>query len=66
SAYGCPHLLALASWLTEHLIDQTIDLASSLDQTKISEALNMPKEKLNGVLIAEDALRRCLDQPTSI
>lgn len=58
-AYGCPHTIALGSWLTEHLPGRTLADNFVLDRHAITEALELPVEKLRVVLVAEDALRAC-------
>lgn len=56
-AWGCPHTIAVASWLTEQLPGQTVDQAQSLDLKTIAVELDLPAEKWRCVLMAEDALR---------
>lgn len=58
-AYGCPHTIALASWLTEYLPGRKLTDNFMLDRHLITEALDLPVEKLSSVLLAEDALRAC-------
>lgn len=58
-AYGCPHTIALASWLTEYLPGRTLSDNFTLDRHVITQALDLPVEKLSSVLVAEDALRAC-------
>lgn len=58
-AYGCPHTLAAAAWLTEHLRGRALDdvLATGIQEARV--ALGVPVEKLGRLLIVEDALRDC-------
>jgi NifU-like protein involved in Fe-S cluster formation len=56
-AWGCPHGIAVASWLTEQLPGKSLDDAQSLDLEKIAGELDLPAEKWRCVLTAEDALR---------
>ena len=56
-AWGCPHTIAVASWLTEQLPGQKLKEAQSLDLDLIAERLDLPVEKWNCILTAEDALR---------
>jgi NifU-like protein involved in Fe-S cluster formation len=58
-AYGCPHTIALSSWLTEYLPGRKLSDNFMLDRHVITEALDLPVEKLASVLVAEDALRAC-------
>ncbi len=64
-AYGCPHTIALASWLTEYLPGRTLSENFILDRHVITEALELPVEKLSSVLVAEDALRACVTEKES-
>lgn len=56
-AWGCPHSIAVASWLTEQLPGSSLDEAQSLDLDAIARELELPAEKWRCVLTAEDALR---------
>lgn len=58
-AWGCPHSIAVASWLCETLQGRKLaELAIDLDE--VAAALGLPAEKWHCVLIAEDALRAAL------
>lgn len=59
-AFGCPHTIALASWLTEQLVGQELTQDYSLDKEEITNVLELPVEKMRSVLVAEDALRACV------
>ena len=59
-AYGCPHTIAAASWVAEHLIGQPLERAGVLDPLDLGERLEAPAEKLGNLLVVEDALRDCL------
>lgn len=61
-AYGCPHTLAMASWLTERLVGEPLTSGYTLPKDEIVAALALPAEKLRSVLVAEDALRDCATQ----
>lgn len=61
-AYGCPHTIALASWLTGRLVGERLDCDYSLDKKEVASVLGLPAEKMRSVLIAEDALRACADK----
>ncbi|MDH3646735.1 MAG: iron-sulfur cluster assembly scaffold protein [Gammaproteobacteria bacterium] len=56
-AWGCPHTIAVASWLTEEITGKGINEVQSLDLDMIASQLELPAEKWNCVLMAEDALR---------
>jgi len=60
-AYGCPHTIALASWLTEYLPGRALRANFALDRDHILEVLELPVEKSHCVLVAEDALRACFE-----
>jgi NifU-like protein involved in Fe-S cluster formation len=57
-AYGCPHCIAAASWLTEQLRDATLDRLDRWSWREAAEALAVPAEKRGHLLILEDAVRR--------
>ena len=59
-AYGCPHTIAAASWVAEHLIGQPVARAAEIDPLELGERLEAPAEKLGNLLVVEDALRACL------
>ena len=61
-AYGCPHTIALASWLTARLVGEKLERNYALDKSEVVSVLGLPTEKMRSVLIAEDALRACADQ----
>ncbi|MBT8132723.1 MAG: iron-sulfur cluster assembly scaffold protein [Gammaproteobacteria bacterium] len=56
-AWGCPHTIAVASWLTEELPGKAIKSVRSLDLDAIAGKLDLPAEKWGCILMAEDALR---------
>ncbi|HUN71719.1 MAG TPA: aminotransferase class V-fold PLP-dependent enzyme [Steroidobacteraceae bacterium] len=58
-AYGCPHTLAVAAWVTERLRGRSrADLAPGTP-AEWAEALAIPVEKLGRLLVIEDALVDC-------
>jgi NifU-like protein involved in Fe-S cluster formation len=59
-AYGCPHTIAAASWVAEHLVGQPLAEAAEIDPLELGERLEAPAEKLGNLLVVEDALRACL------
>lgn len=56
-AYGCPHVIAAASLLTERLAGSTVEAASRWDWRSVNYALALPAEKRGRLLILQDALR---------
>jgi NifU-like protein involved in Fe-S cluster formation len=63
-AYGCPHTIALASWLTERLIGEKLTSGFAISKDEVVRVLGLPTEKMRSVLVAEDALRACADRAT--
>ncbi len=59
-AYGCPHTIALASWLTEFLPGRVVAGNFTLDRQRVVQVLELPVEKTHCVIVAEDALRACV------
>lgn len=65
-AYGCPHTIALASWLTDRLVGEQLREDHVLDKKEVADVLGLPAEKMRSVLIAEDALRDCADKLSGV
>jgi NifU-like protein involved in Fe-S cluster formation len=59
-AYGCPHTLAVAAWLTEKLPGRKLCELSLGGPADWARALSVPVEKLGRLLIVEDALHACV------
>jgi cysteine desulfurase len=59
-AYGCPHTLQVASWLTRQLPGRTREQGVPGTPASWAEALSVPVEKLGRLLVVEDALHACL------
>jgi cysteine desulfurase len=58
-AYGCPHTLSVAAWVTERLRGRSrADLAPGTP-VEWAERLSVPVEKLGRLLMIEDALADC-------
>jgi NifU-like protein involved in Fe-S cluster formation len=57
-AHGCPHCIAAASWLTEHLKGCTRDELAAWSWREVAEVLQIPAEKRGRLLVLEDAVRR--------
>jgi nitrogen fixation NifU-like protein len=64
-AWGCPHTIAAASWITERLSGSTVQLLTTLRWQEVETELVVPLEKRGRLLILEDALRSLARQATS-
>jgi cysteine desulfurase len=58
-AYGCPHTLAVADWLTRRLPGRTRDDGPPGTPALWAEELSVPVERLGRLLVVEDALLAC-------
>jgi len=56
-AYGCPHFLAGASWLTERLHGCGRDDLLAWDWREVADALTVPPAKFGRLLTLQDAIR---------
>ncbi len=55
-AYGCPHVIAAASWMAEKAEGLALtDLSAEFSALAVAEALDAPAEKLGPLLVVEDA-----------
>ena len=59
-AYGCPHLIAAASWLSERLRGCTQQDLSGWGWREAAEVLQVPAEKYGRLLVLEDAVQALL------
>lgn len=59
-AYGCPHVIAAASWVAEHAEGRRIDEAGWPDAHGLLARLAAPAHKLGSLLVVEDAYRAML------
>ena len=57
TAYGCPHTVAVTSWLCEVLEGTRIDAGPPGTPAEWAERFEVPAEKLGRLLVVEDALR---------
>ena len=57
-AYGCPHCIAAASWLTDRLPGMTADDLDRWSWREAAQALEVPAEKHGRLLLLEDGVRR--------
>jgi len=56
-AFGCPHLVAAASWVTDRLRGATRDGLAAWDWREAAEALEVPAAKFGRLLTVQDAVR---------
>ena len=56
-AYGCPYLIAAASWLTERLIDATRAELIGWDWREAVDALGVPAARFGRLITLQDAVR---------
>ena len=56
-AFGCPHLLAAASWLTERLVGCVRADLERWDWREAAEAIEVPPAKFGRLLTLQDAVR---------
>ncbi len=56
-AYGCPHTIAAASWLTQRLHGAAVEDLERCSWREIEDALSVPPQKRGKLLILEDAMR---------
>ena len=57
TAFGCPHLLAAASWLTEQAPGWTRDQLVAWDWQEVARVLEVPPAKFGRLLTLQDAVR---------
>jgi NifU-like protein involved in Fe-S cluster formation len=55
-AFGCPHFLAAASWLTDRLHGARRDQLADWDWREAAEALEVPAAKFGRLLTLQDAV----------
>lgn len=59
-AYGCPHVIAAASWVAEQAEGRRVDEVEWLAPRRLAELLEAPAHKLGSLLVVEDAYRACV------
>lgn len=59
-AYGCPHVIAAASWVAEQAEGRRAGDTDWLDPRHLAEVLEVPSYKLGSLLVVEDAFRACV------
>lgn len=60
-AFGCPHVIAAASWVAEQAEGRAVGETDWLDPRRLAELLEVPAYKLGSLLVVEDAFRACAD-----
>lgn len=58
-AYGCPHVIAACSRVTEQLTGAPIEAIPAVDPAALMRELEIPVQKHGSLLILHDALRNC-------
>jgi NifU-like protein involved in Fe-S cluster formation len=56
-AFGCPHLVATASWVTDRMRGATRDALGGWDWREAAAALEVPAAKFGYLLTVQDAVR---------
>ncbi len=56
-AFGCPHLVAAASWVTDRSRGATRGDLAAWDWREVAEALEVPAAKFGHLLTIQDAVR---------
>lgn len=59
-AYGCPHVIAAASWVAEQAEGRVAGETDWLDPRRLAALLEVPPYKLGSLLVVEDAFRACV------
>jgi NifU-like protein involved in Fe-S cluster formation len=54
-AFGCPHVIAVASWLAEQAVGRRVEPALPQSVQSLRARFDAPVEKLGRLLIVEDA-----------
>lgn len=61
-AYGCPHVIAAASWVAEQAEGRGVGDTDWLDPRRLAALFEAPAHKLGSLLVVEDAFRACIAQ----
>ena len=56
-AYGCPHTIAAAEWVAQHVRGRYLTEMTRLDPHFIASELDIPAEKLGSLFVIEDAFK---------
>jgi NifU-like protein involved in Fe-S cluster formation len=65
-AWGCPHTLAAAAWVTQELRARVVQDCASLDALRLARELDAPAEKMGRLLVVEDALTALLERARAV
>ena len=65
-AWGCPHTLAAAAWVTQELQTRVIPDCASVDALRLARELDAPAEKMGRLLVVEDALTALLERARAV
>jgi NifU-like protein involved in Fe-S cluster formation len=60
-AFGCPHTIAAAAWLADHLPGRPLESANPMPILDLGRLLDVPTEKLGRLLVVEDALQAAVE-----
>ncbi len=60
-AFGCPHSIAAASWVSEHLAGASLEDVAGWRWGEVGQALDVPTAKRGRLLILEDAVHSLAD-----
>lgn len=60
-AFGCGSVIASSAYVTEILKGMTLDEAEKIKNTDISQYLNLPPVKLHCSLLAEEGIKKALE-----
>jgi NifU-like protein involved in Fe-S cluster formation len=55
--YGCPYLIAAASWLTERLTGASRNQVAEWDWREAADALDVPPSRFGRLITLQDAVR---------
>jgi NifU-like protein involved in Fe-S cluster formation len=60
-AWGCPHTLAAAAWVTRELLSFAVADRLPIDASQLTRELDVPVEKMGRMLVVEDAFGALLE-----
>ncbi len=63
-AYGCPHTIAVASWMAHHVRGLELAEVERTAWLEVERALAVPPQKRGRLLIVEDALKSAVKAAT--
>jgi NifU-like protein involved in Fe-S cluster formation len=65
-AWGCPHTLAAAAWVTLELRTRAVSDCASRGAAQLARELEAPAEKMGRFLVVEDALTALLERARAV